>query len=77
MDRSDVPFVPGIELARRYYAEVVRPLLDRLFVAWKTIGRINQPIFGFEHVNSLRPSRVRKHSTRLPNSRRTLSAGEP
>lgn len=26
----DAAFVPGIELARRYYAEVVRPLLDRL-----------------------------------------------
>ncbi len=32
MDRtkgSDELFVPGIELGRRYYAEVVRPLLDR------------------------------------------------
>ncbi len=32
MDAADAPkalFLPGLELARRYYADVVRPLLDR------------------------------------------------
>lgn len=29
VNTPDAPFIPGSELARRYYAEVVRPLLDR------------------------------------------------
>ena len=31
MNSSPTPFIPGLDLNRRFYAEVVRPLLDRNF----------------------------------------------